>query len=93
MKVIADGGSIFNPAGAACLIGVANVVEDNDNFLESSKEDLCPLYMLFCRRCFRGILPREVLLPRASVRKRDPSAVSAELFSVESRPRRRILQH
>jgi hypothetical protein len=37
MKVISDGGSIVNPAGAACLIGVANVAEDNDNFLNSSK--------------------------------------------------------
>jgi NAD(P)-dependent dehydrogenase (short-subunit alcohol dehydrogenase family) len=34
-----------------------------------------------------------VLLLRATVLKRDPSAVSAELFSVESPPRRRILQH
>lgn len=27
-----------------------NVVEDSDNFLVSSKWDLCPLSMLFCRR-------------------------------------------
>jgi hypothetical protein len=36
MKAIAGGGSVVNPAGAACLIGLANVV-DNDNFLDSSK--------------------------------------------------------